>query len=311
MNDAVLSQRFPTRDQVARAAQVSLLVERLRAQNKPVPGELLSELQHAWSTYQTLPAFEQQLASRAFEHAKLESVEVLNAEVERQQQADQAQQVDTLVRELTQGLAGRSNGLTLGHAAALRAGGTVHLRAKKLPTGAEADARVRANTGMDLKSYEAKLDDALFMRNMHFYNNHAKYQHHIAEKFPGHSFKDIDRIIRNWSTEAAGLELQRRAQKDAPDTVELRAQPGDEQRLALIESIAEVEGSNRDSVFNRDKNESLRRMVNETAPGIDNPRADIAAAVLSYGGLDAISVGEVREDATDEIVSVDWEEEQP
>lgn len=306
---AALSDRFPTRSEIARAAQVEAMISTMRARNQPVPPGLVREAQHALATFNQLAPFEQDLVRRQFNADVAHVVESVHVEVETRQQDALRTKTDNLVRELTQGMAGRPGGLTLELAAALRAGDKVKVRTRKLPTGAEADARVQAHTGMDLKTYEKKLDDALVERNRKFYDDPAAYQRYIARQFPGQDFRAVDRVVRTWAVEGAGLELQRRAQKDVPDTRTVRPLDASEQRrLAVIEAVAEHEAGDPRSPFHKDQTDRLREIAAERH-GDNDLRSDLAEAFLAHGGTFDVEVGPTRDDASDEIVSIEEDDD--
>jgi hypothetical protein len=300
------SRSFPHRDQIRRAARVKVIIGQMQAQGIPLPPALAREAQQYDSIYSSLSPFERDLVAQTFQGDVQNVIASHQQNVEEIRAADTQQRTDTLVRELTKNLAGRPEGMTAEIAAALRAGDKVHLRTRKLPTGAEADARVRAHTGQSLKQYESKLDAALEARNMTFYNRPEEYAAFIAKNFPGQDFKQVDRVVRNWAVEGAGLELQRRAQKDAPNTMTVRADEETQRRLALIESIAEVEAGNPRSPFAASQRDRLVEISRERGDRTDDLRASIAEAFLANGadGFE-VDAGPIRDDASDEVVGVE------
>jgi len=301
-----LSPNFPTRADIRRAAQLDSLVTHLRARNMPVPPSLVREAQHMMATFRNLEPHEQVMVGRTFNADLAAFAQEQQNEIEMQQANAAQAKTDNLVRELTKNFAGRPAGLTMEIAAALRAGDKVHVRTKKLPTGAAADARVQAHTGMNLKQYEKLLDAALEARNLYRYNDEAKYQQFIEKNFPGQSFKHVDRVVKNWAVEGAGLEIQRRAQKDTPDTVTIRADAETQRRLAVIESIAEVEVNNPRSPFQKDQRDRLHEIAAERNGRSDDLRASIAEAFLANGADSFdVEVGPIRDHASDEIVGVE------
>ena len=258
------------------------------------------------ATFRNLEPHEQVMVGRTFNADLAAFAQEQQDEIEMQHANAAQAKTDNLVRELTKNFAGRPAGLTMEIAAALRAGDKVHVRTKKLPTGAAADARVQAHTGMNLKQYEKLLDAALEARNLYRYNDEAKYQQFIEKNFPGQSFKHVDRVVRGWAVEGAGLELQRRAQKDMPDTVTIRADADTQRRLAVIESIAEVEVNNPRSPFQKDQRDRLHEIAAERNGRSDDLRASIAEAFLANGADSFdVEVGPIRDHASDEIVGVE------
>jgi hypothetical protein len=316
-----LSPHFPHRQTVRAIAQLGLQIEARRNAGLPVDANALRVHQAALAQFERLTPQEKWMVEQTYFGDRQEIAQQTNRQIEQQRAGAFQQQVDSLVRDLTPGIAGKPNGVNMQLASALRnypAGVTVATR--KLPTGAEADARVQRATGMTQKQYEKKLDAAYEMRGKLRYSDPAAWRAYVAEHFEGQSFEAVDRMVKGSFLESVGLELRRRAERDAPDTVKLRATPEDQRRLDLIEAIGEVEGSNSDSVFQRGQADRLAEIVSEgfdrqgnRREGDTGLRADIARAMLDHGGTFEVNVGGRGEGhegdfATDEIVEVSDEE---
>jgi hypothetical protein len=295
VNDAApyFSPQFPNRAQIKRAAFVKAQITALQARQMPLPPTLVREAQHADALFNNLAPHEQAIVSRTFNADIQQLVEGTHvAAVEREAQAldDKA---NKLLGELTQDMAGAgSRGLTMAQVGALRAGQSPRLRRIKLPTGAEADARVRQQTGMSLKAYEAKLDDLLVTRNMKFYSNPKAYEDALWQAFPGQDPEQADALVKNWATERVALEMRRRNERHQSDEVELKAQDGDERRLAVIAATIKHEASNPRSEFAKDQSDRLREIRAEgERDGRLDVRGALADAFLQHGGTMEVEHG--------------------
>jgi hypothetical protein len=306
---------------IADAARISLQVDQYRASGQPIPQGLLRINAALQARYERLPPFEQSLVARQYQ-ADREQIAVLANRLDRDEAASAfAQQVDDTMRALTPGVAGKPNGVTMETASALRNYNAVEVKNRKLPTGAEADARVQRATGLTSKQYAAKLDKALEVRDKAKNSDFGVWRDYVREHFPGESFGAVNKLVRDWALESVGLEMQRRAERDTPATTTLKATPEDLRRLDIIEAVAEVEGSNRTSLAHKGHADRLVEIVNEGFDRAGNHRegdaglrADIARAFLDHGGTFDINVGGRGEGhegdlATDEIVSVSDDEE--
>jgi hypothetical protein len=316
----MLSELFPTRAMIAQAAQISLQVDAYRARNMPVPHGLARINAALAARYERLPPHEQYLVAQTFQKDR-EHIAVEANRLDRDDAAAAfAKQVNDLTRSLTNGVGGKANGVGMQLAGALRNYSAVEVKARKLPTGAEADARVRAATGMTQAEYAKKLDRALEVRDKAKNGDWQQWRDYVATHFPGEDFGAVNKVVRNWQLESVGLEMQRRAEASTPDTVTLRATPEDRRRLDIIEAISEVEGSNSESTFRKGHAERLAEIVNEGYDRAGNPRegeaglrADIARAMLDHGGTFEVNTGGrgagyEGDLATDEIVEVSDEE---
>lgn len=309
------SPLFPPREMIRAAARLSVLVDHARASGAQVVPGALRALAAAEARYARLPPHEQQMVAQAFN----EDREYMSLATEQAHQEDEAsrymQEVNQLSQQLTPGMAGRGHGVGLELGSALRNNASVTVRAKKLPTGAEADARIARATGMTAKEYEAALDRAVEVRNKHRYGDWDQWRQYVAKNFPNQDFSAVNKLVRDWPMESLGLEMQRRAQASQPDTVTLKATDEDRRRLDLIEAVSEVEGSNNKSIFHRGHTERLREIVEEgkDRPGDLGLRASIAQAFLDHGATFEVNTGGFGEGAdgeriTEEIVSVSDEE---
>ena len=300
-----LSPAFPSREQIKRAAFIDAQIAAMRSRNLPVPPNLVREAQHAMATFRNLPPHEQEMVSRVFNADIATLVERTHVEVQ-EREADAVQQrTDALTRELTQGMAGRPQGLTLAQAAALRAGDRPKLRVNKLPTGRAADERVQAATGMTLAEYSKKLDDLLVTRNMKFYTDPKAYEREVEKAFPGQSFDAADALVKGWQNERVGLELRRRAEANTPDSVTMRKlDPNESRRMAIIEAAAKH--SDADSIFAKTQTDRLKEIRSEgERDGKLDVRAAIADAFLKHGGTLEVEAGPIRTDSTDEIIGLE------
>lgn len=295
MTDAApyLSPSFPHRDEIRRAARLDTMIVQMRERGIPVPPNLVREAQHAHAVFQSLPQHEQGIVSRLFNADKQMHVEQQHQHVEELRETALNDKSNRLLGELTKDMAGAgSRGLSMAQVGALRAGVNPKLRRVKLPTGAEADERVRAATGLTLKQYEARLDDLLVQRNLHKYSDPAKYEAALMAAFPNQPQDDADQLVKNWQVERVGLEMRRRNEKHLADEVELKPLPGDDRRLALIEATIKHEAKNDRSPFAKDQTDRLVEIREEgLRDGKLDVRAAIADAFLQHGGTMDVEIG--------------------
>jgi hypothetical protein len=316
----MLSQLFPHRSVIRDIAQLSLQIEARRNAGLPVDPSALRVQQAALAQFERLPPHEQYYANMTYQADRQAIASATNRAVTQARASEFQRQVDDTMRQLSPGLAGKPNGVPLALASALRNYSAVEVKSRKLPTGAEADARVRAATGMTQAEYAKKLDRALEVRDKAKNGDWQQWRDYVATHFPDQAFGDVNKLVRDWQLESVGLEMQRRAEASTPDTVTLRATPEDLRRLDIIEAISEVEGSNSESVFRKGHADRLAEIVSEGFDRAGNPRegeaglrADIARAMLDHGGTFEVNTGgygagHEGDRATDEIVSVDDEE---
>lgn len=304
----MLTDRFPTRAEIRRAAQVYAYLRECELRGVQAPTEMIVEAEQHIARYRSLGPMERELCERTFNADVSDCAQAAQQWMQQQVAQDAADRADALTRELTRGMAGRGEGLTVAQAAALRAGDRPKLRVNKLPTGKAADARVRAATGLTTKQYEELLDEARVERNMHKYTNPARYEAYLAQHFPGHDPREVDRLLGNWLLESVGLEMRRRAERDQPDAVGLRGLTGEEaRRLDVIESLAEHEGSDPRSMFNRSGRARLEEIRDEHPGDI---RSDLADAFLRHGADDLqVEVGVHHDRLTDDIVDIERDED--
>lgn len=316
----MLSQLFPTRAMIAQAAQISLQVDSYRARNMAVPQDLLRIHSALEARYARLNPMEQAFVAQTYQKDR-EQIAVLANRQEAEAKAQSfAQQVDDLTRQLTPGIGGRPNGAGLALASALRNNAVVEVKTRKVPHGEEADARVRAATGMSEQAYFKRMDAAADARNKARNTDMQSWRDYVANNFPGQDFTAVNRLVRDWPMESLKLSMVRRAQADQPDTVKLRASEEDLRRLDLIEAISEVDGSNSDSVMHRGPQARIKEIIEEGYDRDGQPRGgdlglrrDIARALDAHGAGFDINVGGSGEGTggdpiSEEIVSVSDEE---
>lgn len=282
-----------------RAATVAAVIERYKAQGQAVPPAILAEGQLNQATLDSAPPDVKAFVVQNFPRLKAEVVsEALRDDAGAEAEAE-LNHANSVIRDVTKDMAGRPKGLTLEMAAALRAGKRPVLKVNKLPTGEAADALVRRGTrhltqdgkGLSEKEYRTRLEHLAEVGV-----TSPRYNALAERYFPGVNRRQLDKLVVNAVNDSVSIELRRRHEATLPDTHTMRGLHADEERrIDLLMAIGEEEPD----FGNQTRDDNVRRIAEEEK---DSTRGAVAQAILDAGGLDAIDIGPIREDASEEIV---------